>query len=433
MEVSPLPKTPKKPEQLIAHAQFNPCFSEVNAFRGRYRILMGGAGSGKSCNLAQDFICKMLDPRFQNANLLVVRKFASSHADSTFAELCAAAQRICGPDWRRYFETRKQPLLFRSRVTGAVAFFRGMKDAAQREKIKSIQAPIGKICWIWCEEATELDADDLEVLDDRLRGALESPLFYQVSLSFNPVSASHWLKARFFDAVCPDAFVHTSTFRQNCFLDPDYERRMLRRAEHDPEGFRVYGLGEWGRVCGQILTHFQVTDIPPDPFRFDALALGSDFGFNHPHATLLLGLRDGTVSILDEWIGREMDTAEIAAALEEHFARRWPRLDAKNIVMWCDSAEPDRIKTLRRFAWNARPVKKGPGSVIAQIDWLRSHPLAVNAACSQTIAELQNWHWLREPKSGRLLDEPAPHNDDAIAALRYGVEGWRQDAKISFG
>ncbi len=421
-----------KPASLIAHARFNPCFAEVNAFQGRYRILMGGAGSGKSCNLAQDFVCKMLDERFQDAHLLVVRKYASSHLDSTFAELCAAARRVCGPSWKTYFECSRSALLFRSRATSATALFRGMKDIDQREKIKSISAPHGKICWIWCEEATELDADDLELLDDRLRGALPPPLYYQISLSFNPVSASHWLKARFFDAPTEDAIVHTSTFRDNCFLDAHYETHMRQRAERDPEGYRVYGLGQWGRASGQILTHFSVADFPRDPSAFDALALGTDFGFNHPHATLLIGLRDGTLSLLDEWIGREMDTAEIAAALEAHFASRWPQLDAKAAIMWCDSAEPDRIKTLRRFGWNARPVKKGPGSVIAQIDWLRSHPLRVNADCAHAIEELQNWRWSQEPKSGRFLDEPAPGHDDAIAALRYGIEGWRRDAKIAF-
>ena len=45
-----------------ASAQFNPVFRPVNEWRGRYRILKGSAGSGKSVNIAQDYIAKLSDP-----------------------------------------------------------------------------------------------------------------------------------------------------------------------------------------------------------------------------------------------------------------------------------------------------------------------------------------------------------------------------------
>lgn len=42
-----------------ASAQFNPVFRPVNEWHGRYRILKGSAGSGKSVNIAQDYIAKL--------------------------------------------------------------------------------------------------------------------------------------------------------------------------------------------------------------------------------------------------------------------------------------------------------------------------------------------------------------------------------------
>ena len=50
-----------------ATAQFNPVFRPVNEWRGRYRILKGSAGSGKSVNIAQDYIAKLSDPAYTTA------------------------------------------------------------------------------------------------------------------------------------------------------------------------------------------------------------------------------------------------------------------------------------------------------------------------------------------------------------------------------
>ena len=76
--------------------KFNPVFRDANATRCRYRAMKGSAGSGKSMNVAQDYILKLMDPRYRGANLLVVRKAEGSNKDSTFAELYGAITRICG-------------------------------------------------------------------------------------------------------------------------------------------------------------------------------------------------------------------------------------------------------------------------------------------------------------------------------------------------
>lgn len=234
-----------------ASAQFNPVFRPVNEWRGRYRILKGSAGSGKSVNIAQDYVAKLSDPAFQGANLLVVRKIEETNRDSTFAELQAAIYRMFGSYADRFWKVNLNPLALECKTTGNRIIFRGVKDQRQREKVKSITFKNGKLVWIWCEEATELLSDDVDILDDRLRGNLDDlnpNLFYQITMTFNPVSATHWIKARYFDKADPDVLTHHSTYKTNRFIDPAYFRRMERRKEEDPEGYRVYGLGEWGEL-----------------------------------------------------------------------------------------------------------------------------------------------------------------------------------------
>ena len=91
--------------------------------------------------------------------------------------------------------------------------------------------------------------------------------------------------------------------------------------------------------------------------------------------------------------------------------------------MWCDSAEPDRIKMWQKAGYRARGVDKGgsAGSVKAQIDWLKQRKIYVHPHCTNTIKEMQQWKWKKDERTGEYLDEPIPFQDDAMAALRYGV------------
>lgn len=418
------PKEKLKDLRNIRRVRFNRCFKQSNQFSGRYRVFMGGAGSGKSYNIALDFMIKIAQKRFTGVNLLVLRKIHASNLDSTFAQLCVAAQQIYGQRWREIFLVSKNPLKIRCQLNGNQIIFRGMKDHAQREKIKSIQSEQGKICWIWCEEATEFSQQDFEILDDRLRGSIQPPMFYQITLSFNPIYADHWLKKRFFDFHDSDALVVTSTYLDNQFIDSNFKKRMQKRAEIDPEGYRIYGLGLWGDTKGLIFTHFEVREFDDRYNRFDSMCFGTDFGFNHAHATLLVGMKDDVIFVCDELILEQKDTNEICTELEKKFV--------KDHTMWCDCAEPDRIATLKKNGWHARGVKKYPGSVLAQIDWIRARELVIHPRCERLIQELQQWQWQYDPTKGVYFDRPCEGFDDAIAALRYAIEGWRKRSAISF-
>ena len=99
--------------------------------------------------------------------------------------------------------------------------------------------------------------------------------------------------------------------------------------------------------------------------------------------------------------------------------------------MWCDSAEPDRIKMWRKAGFRATGVDKGgtAGSVKAQIDWLKQRKIFIHPSCVNTLKEAQQWKWKKDDKTGEYLDEPVPFQDDAMAALRYVIEGWRKEKK----
>ena len=401
-------------------ASFNAAFKEANKTRKRYKVLTGSAGSGKSYNVAMDYIIKLSDMRYEGANLLVVRATESSHSTSTYSELVAAIYRLGLQD---FWDMPKSNLTLTCHITGSQIIFKGFNDQKAKEKIKSINFKHGKLTWIWCEEATELDFTDLQYLDDRLRGHLPKHLFYQITLTFNPVSAMHWIKTQYWDRDDEDIFKLRTTYLDNKYIDEAYHRRMERRKEMDPEGYRVYGLGEWGELGGLILNNYKVKDIPLAYEYYDSVVLGQDFGFNHANVILTVGFKDGDIYILDELYEHEKDTEELIT-----MARRQGL--SKSNVMWCDSAEPDRIKMWRKAGYRAQPVSKDKNSVAAQIDYLKQHNIFINPSCQNTIKEIQQWKWQKDNKTGQYIDKPVEVNDDAMAALRYAIEPLRRNNKL---
>lgn len=400
--------------------QANPCFKEVDRSSKRYIVMKGSAGSGKSVDTAQNYILRLMHDK--GRNLVCIRKSDITNRDSTFAELTGAIYRMFGDKAERYWQVNMSPLKLTCKVNGNQIIFRGMNDDKQREKLKSITFQRGKLTDVWCEEATELTQADVEIIDDRLRGELPPGQFYQIRMTFNPVNKNHWIKKVFFDIPDDNVLTHHSTYLMNRFIDDAYKARMERRKIVDPEGYQIYGLGEWGEIGGLILHNWEIRDVSRNLNDYDDIAIGQDFGFNHANAILLLGIKDDNIYILDEIYLFEKDTSEI---IQEAIKHAIPT----NKQMWCDSAEPDRIKMWQKGGFSrAKGVDKGgsTGSVKAQIDWLKQRTIYVHPCCVNTIKEMQQWKWKKDERTGEYLDEPVPFQDDAMAALRYGVEGWRK-------
>lgn len=400
---------------------FNSVFKEFNNTKCRYRLAKGSAGSGKSVDIAMDYILKLSDVKYKGANLLVVRQTEASHKDSTFAELIGAINRMGLQAFWRYTTST---LTLTCKATGNSIIFRGFNDTRARDRVRSVTFPRGKLTWVWCEEATELQESDIDILDDRLRGELDNPnLYYQMTFSFNPVSAQHWIKRKYWDYESPDIYKCHSTYLDNRFIDEAYHKRMLMRKEQDPDGYRIYGLGEWGETGGLILHNYVIEDVPKEFDRYDDILYSQDFGFNHANCILEVGFKDGEIYILRELYVFEKDTDEIIQLSES-------KGFDKRKIMYCDSAEPDRIKMWQKAGYRARAVVKGAGSVKAQIDYLKQHKIHIDGSCINTIKEIQQWKWQKDSKSGLYIDEPVNVFDDAMAALRYCIEPYRQNKKM---
>jgi phage terminase large subunit len=257
-----------------------------------------------------------------------------------------------------------------------------------------------------------------------LRGQLPDGHYFQICLSFNPISSSHWIKSKLVDYADTnkDIFVHKSTYLDNSFIDDDYKRRMERRREVDPDGYKIYGLGEWGETGGLIFENILFGDYYDK--KFDNYSMGADWGFTHATAVLLIGW-DGENNpyILQEVYSIGDTTDEI---IKKCNAVKMP----KDVNCWCDSAEPARIKQFKQGGFKAFPVKKEKNSIINQITWLKGRKIYIDGRCSNVMREIQAYKWLKNPTTGEYTDEPIKFNDDAMKALMYGCESMRKQTRL---
>lgn len=404
----------RKRKQVQLRVLSNPAFREVHKSKHRYVVKKGSAGSGKSVDTAQQYILRLMNQK--GRNLLCIRKSDVTHRDSTFAELTAAIERMgLSPS---VFTYTTNPMAIKCK-NGNKIIFRGMNDNKQKEKLKSITVSKGNITDVWIEEATELTQEDFDIIDDRLRGELPEDLFYQLQLTFNPVSATHWIKKVFFDTIDTDVLTHHSTYLDNRFIDEAYKRRMMRRKKLDPEGYRVYGLGEWGEPGGLILTNWKVKEISQNPNDYDSVSIGQDFGYNHANAILEMGMKDGDLYIYNELYLFENTTSDVIKEFKAKFG-------VSRTEMYCDSAEPDRILEWSRAGYRAKKVVKEKNSITNQIDWLKARNIYIHPSCVNLIKEIQQWKWKLDQQQNVYLDIPVDFFDDAIAAMRYGAEKWRK-------
>ncbi|MCL2031138.1 MAG: PBSX family phage terminase large subunit [Oscillospiraceae bacterium] len=212
----------------------NETFLPLYFDKSRYLVLMGGGGSGKSVFAGRKILERAA--REPGHRLLVCRKVARTLKESCFRQLCGQAAQ----HYKKQLGAirRSEPRI--SMKNGSEILFAGLDDP---EKLKSIY----NITGLWIEEASELSEAGFDQLDLRLRG--QTRHYKQMILSFNPVSLTHWLKARFFDppgGARPGVRLHHSTYRDNRFLDGEYRRVLEGFRDTDEYYYDVYCLGRWG-------------------------------------------------------------------------------------------------------------------------------------------------------------------------------------------
>lgn len=385
------------------------------SFKGRYRVVKGSRASKKSKTAALWYMTQLSKDKYREANLLVVRKTYRTLKDSCFTELKWAIGRL---GLQELWRAKESPLEIENVQTGQKIFFRGLDNPL---KVTSITVEHGALCWMWIEEAYELESEsDFDTLDESIRGEVSPPLFKQTTLTFNPWSETHWIKSRFFDKADESVLAMTTNYTCNEWLD-ETDKQMFERMKRDnPRRYRVAGLGEWGVAQGLIFERWRVEAFDKDALLRESPNLtcvyGLDYGYSNDPTAFIAAAVDPVqkqLYIFDEHYQTRMVNSEIAAMIVEKGCQK-ERIRA-------DSAEPKSNEELRRAGISRiRAAKKGKDSILHGIATLQEYRMLVHPACKATVAELSSYCW-ETNEEGRGINRPVDKNNHLMDALRYAM------------
>jgi len=382
-----------------------PAYSPIFWEDKTYWIISGGRGSGKSTNIAAYFLIKLMQPEYFRG--VIGRYTQKALTNSIYRDITDLISQwnlesyleIKGDEIRN---TRNDNLI----LTHALKLAEGSMSAKGKG--------LARVTHLLLDEATELPSEEeyLKLIDSFRQKDAERKIF----LLFNPTAKSHWIFKRFY---LPDGrpnpkweknhgYLHT-TYKDNIDnLDSTKIAEWEDLASQDPDYFSHHILGEWRDIgAGQVFKgwHFEFS---PDPEA--EIVYGMDWGFaSDPTALVRVHKRGKKIWVEELMYDRGLTNEDIFDKLV--------RLGIpKDAVIYADSAEPKSIETIRRLGYrNIRPTAKGPDSIRAGIDRVRSYEVYVSPESTNLIEEYYQYAY----RTG--TDKPIDDYNHCMDSLRYAV------------
>lgn len=380
-------------------------------------VCKGGRASKKSTTESLKLIYNIM--KYPQSNALVIRRFYNTHKDSTFAQLKWAANRL---KVRHLWKFGNSPYEATYIPTGQKILFRGFDKP---DSITSITVENGYLCWVWIEEAYQIESEDnYNKLETSIRGKLPDWLWTQITLTFNPWSSKTWIKKRFFDTKDDDVLTMTTDYRCNEWLSDSDRKKYEKMKINNPRRFQIEGRGEWGVAEGLIYENnwrVEAFDLSAIAKERDSTGkyvyrdrYGMDFGWTHPTAFIALYISPAKrrIYVFDEIYKSKLTNDNLVNELKRR--RYWKN----NIV--ADSEDPRTINELQSRGVRVVEAKKGRDSVLNGIVKLQDYEIIVHPRCQNTIIELNSYCW--DSKNGVQKDVPIKEMDHLMDAMRYATE-----------
>ncbi len=224
---------------------------------------------------------------------------------------------------------------------------------------------------------------------------------------FNPTS-QFWLEdwVENYD----DVQVITSNYMDNKFLPDTEKQRIVKRAGRDTNFKRIHIDCEYGVYEGLVFEDFLQVDELPQGKEY----AGLDFGYTADPSALVKVVETGNGWYVDELFYQ-------TGMLSTDIAKRMRSLVGGQLVK-ADSADPRLIDELKLSGLNVKAAEKGPDSIIAGIDKLKTKKLYVTKRSVNLIRELRNYAW-EVDKNGRATNKPIDAFNHGIDAMRYAIMG----------
>ena len=395
----------------------------------RYLLPYGGGGSGKSHEVAQKILLRIMkaEKHGYHEGFLCLRKTSPDVKRSVFA-LFKTYMDLWGLEG---ITTNKTDLSY----TWADDQFISCGGLDDPEKVKSVE----RITGVWMEEATQFTLGDFRQLDLRLRGDVVS--YFQIIMSFNPMDDASWLNDEFFDSekspklktwddgksfrlmktitieelqkeIDMYATIIHSTWRDNKWVDDQYVAMLTALKESDPERWSIYDQGDWTALAERIYVNYEEISEADWPEEFDEVFYGLDFGYAHETAFIMIGLKDDEVYEKELIYECQLKNPQLIERLKELGVSPYDEV-------YADPSEPEFIDNLEDAGFNVFPAKN---SVTPGIDFVNSQRPKILTTSTNHLGEKRSYRRKVDRHGNVLANEgPVKEHDHLQDAERYAL------------
>jgi len=199
-----------------------------------------------------------------------------------------------------------------------------------------------------------------------------------------------------------------STYKDNPFLSPDYVKMLEDSINEDENFYRVYVLGEWGKLENLIYRNYKVIPELPD-MAGAKWAYGLDFGLVNPSALLKVYLYNDRFYLEEKFYQSGWTNVDIIEALSH---------EEKGDI-FADPTEKQMIEEIFRAGFSCF---EGHKDVKSGIDLCQRQTVLIPEDSDHLIKEIRSYCW-RKDKEGNILPDPIRFNDHLMGPFRWAVFG----------
>lgn len=347
-------------------------------------IHQGGSGSGKTYAILQYLI--YLASNEKNLRIDIGRRTLARLKASVYQDFLQILATL-----PIKFEENKSELIYTFTDTQSRIQFFGLDEP---QKMRSRRRDV-----LYLNEINEISLEMWRQLAMRTRKKIIG--------DFNPSDPIHWV----YDQVMPRENCETfiSTYKNNKFLSAGELEEILSYKDTDENYWNVFGLGKRGVFLkGQIFKGWEKINKLPD--EYEAEFFGIDFGYsNDPTAIVQVRKQKNNLYLRELVYEKGLTNYDIVGKL-------------KTIpgMYYCDSAEPKSIAELKHGGINARGALKGPDSIKAGINHLKTYKIFITDDSPNLWNEYYYYQWeldANEEPTGKAKD----FMNHLIDAIRYAV------------
>ena len=202
--------------------------------KGRYFLVTGGRGSGKSYSVNYFLLRLTYNP---NHVILFTRWTMVSANISIIPEFI---DKIELEGWHNDFEITQNEII--NKITGSKILFRGIKTS-QGTATANLKSISGVTTWVLDEAEELVDEDVFDRIDLSIR-SLDAP--NRVILVMNPSFKSHWIYKRFISQEREDTnYIHTTYLHNKKNLSQSFIDQANRVKEENLHRYEHLFLGKW--------------------------------------------------------------------------------------------------------------------------------------------------------------------------------------------